>query len=341
LPFIDLVRAVGAQLIVWHHLAFYGPLAERAYAAAPTVFDWLVDYARMAVQGFLVMGGFFTARTFSRIDVVDRRCVLKTLRSRYLRIGLPYWVTLIVAVAASEVARQYMTDEAISARPSLGQIIAHVVLLHDLLDYEALSAGLWYLAIDFQLFVLTLFVLWGCQRGLSRFAEKHGMSVWQLSLFASAPIAVLSLIWFNRLSHLDEWAIYFFASYYLGLLLHEAVVSPAMTRWVVGGSMLAIGVGLVDSRPRIVVAAAVALLVLFARKTELLQRWPNSRVISYLGRSSYSLFLIHFPILLVINAWGSRYFTSSAWAVVGLLMAYAVSLMFAALLYHGVEKRLR
>lgn len=34
LKFIDMLRAVSSQLLVWHHLAFYGPLAEQAYPLA-------------------------------------------------------------------------------------------------------------------------------------------------------------------------------------------------------------------------------------------------------------------------------------------------------------------
>ena len=65
-PFLDFLRAMASQLIVWHHLAFYGPLAESVYPLAPHVFDWLMRYARMAVQVFFVLGGFFTARSLTR-----------------------------------------------------------------------------------------------------------------------------------------------------------------------------------------------------------------------------------------------------------------------------------
>ena len=50
--FIDFLRALASQLIVWHHLAFYGPLSDIAYPLAPLAIDVLYDYARMAVQVF-------------------------------------------------------------------------------------------------------------------------------------------------------------------------------------------------------------------------------------------------------------------------------------------------
>jgi peptidoglycan/LPS O-acetylase OafA/YrhL len=342
LPFLDLVRAIGASLIVLHHLAFYGPLADRAYVIAPSVFDWLVDNARMAVQVFLVMGGFFAARSISNSGAIDASRLLYKIKQRFFRISLPYWVTLAAAITANEFARLFMTNEAISARPTWAQLAAHVVLVQDLCGYEALTAGIWYLAIDFQLYVLTLLTFYTSQRLLRWFRGTDDTSAWYITLFALLPFSILSLFWFNRHSCLDCWAVYFLGSYYLGLLLHESTVNPSAIRWSIGYIVVAVAVGGVDSRPRVVVAALISLLTLLAHLTSYLQRWPRSRVVNYLGRSSYCLFLVHFPVLLVTNAWGVKYLPGSAVAAVGgLLLAYFASLVTSFILYQVVEKRFR
>ena len=64
---IDWLRAVAANLLVWHHLCFYGPLADVAYPLAPVLLDWLADPARYVVQVFLVVGGFGTAQHLARL----------------------------------------------------------------------------------------------------------------------------------------------------------------------------------------------------------------------------------------------------------------------------------
>ena len=38
------------------------------------------------------------------------------------------------------------------------------------------------------------------------------------------------------------------------------------------------------------------------RHTGLLATWPQSSVLSFLGRISYSVFLVHFPVCLLANA---------------------------------------
>ena len=51
--------------------------------------------------------------------------------------------------------------------PTLPQVVAHAFLLQSILGYEGLSAGVWYIAIDFPVFALLLGTLW-LARGIGR-----------------------------------------------------------------------------------------------------------------------------------------------------------------------------
>ena len=62
---VDALKAVSSQLIVLHHLAFYGPMSDAAHMLAPGLIGWLADYARIAVQVFLVISGFLAARSLA------------------------------------------------------------------------------------------------------------------------------------------------------------------------------------------------------------------------------------------------------------------------------------
>ena len=50
LAFIDALKAIASHFIVLHHLAFYGPMSDVANQLAPTLFSWLSQDARIAVQ---------------------------------------------------------------------------------------------------------------------------------------------------------------------------------------------------------------------------------------------------------------------------------------------------
>ena len=342
LPFLDFLRAAASQLIVWHHLSFYGPLSEHAYPAAPMILHWLMRYARMAVQVFFVLGGFFTVRSLSRGKRLGARSVGSLVWQRYRRIGVPYLATLVIAVFANALARQWLTHDAISAPPTVGQLLAHAAFLHDILGYQSLTAGIWYLAIDFQLFLLTLVLFWAVQAWLRRVNRCTLQATMGVLVGALAPLAIASLFWFNRHPKFDAWAIYFVGSYFLGIVLHELLEGRLKLSWAAVYWSLVVVAAIVDPRPRLLVAAATTVIVLLAARTGILQRWPKNPVVNYFGRISYSLFLIHFPVLLVVNAWGAQRFTGSTqMAVAGLFVAYGLSLLAAMVLYHGVESRVR
>ena len=159
LPFIDLLKVVASQLIVLHHLAFYGPMADHAAPLMPQVIDWLADPARMVVQVFLVVGGYLAALSLAP----DGRVCTPTevgsrVFERYLRLALPLALALLLAIVAAAVARHWMEHPSVPLSPGPMQFVAHLLLLQDVIGEEALSAGIWYVAIDLQLYAAL--VIW-------------------------------------------------------------------------------------------------------------------------------------------------------------------------------------
>jgi len=342
LPFLDFMRALASQCIVLHHLVFYGPLPERAQVAIPVVFDWFYHKARMAVQVFFVLGGYFTSRGLAKYKSMNARSVAKTVWARYRRIGIPYLAALAVAILANELARTWMDHEAISARPTTLQLLAHAAFLHDVLGYEALSAGIWYLAIDFQLFLLTLGLFWIARSWICKPSVAGRNQAHSVLLYLMGPLAIASLFWFNRDPNYDIWAIYFFGSYFLGIVLHSLIERSLRVGWAVAYLLLVVAAGLVDPRPRLLVAAGTAIVAYMAKRTGLLTTWPNNRLVNYFGRISYSVFLIHFPVLLLVNAWSTSHMSvSTSSALYALSVAYLLSLIAGVGLYHSVESRIR
>jgi len=335
LPFLDLLRALASQAIVWHHLAFYGPLSDSARDVAASLIDGLAQHARLAVQVFFVVSGYLTAVGLRGREPMSARQFGALLGARYRRIGLPYLGAMLLAIVANEVARHWMDHPSISARPSMGQLLAHVFLVHDLVGYEPLSAGIWYLAIDLQLVVLVGLVFW-----LSSVATGtlRGPLVGRALL---ALLGVASLFWFNRRPELDRVALYFMGAYGLGLV----------TAWVQAGSLrralfwlyaalLVLAVAL-DFRSRLLVALSTALVLSLGQHFGLLASWPRSRVLRWFASISYSLFLVHFPVSLVVSALWSSYLPKAPWlSLLGMCTSYALSMLVAVVFHYEVERRL-
>ena len=335
--FIDFLRALASQLIVWHHLAFYGPLSDIAYPLAPLAIDVLYDYARMAVQVFLVIGGFLTAQQLAHGTPVRLAALRSAVARRYRRIGLPYLATLVVAIFANALADRWMDHPSISGPPSVIQFIAHAVFAQDIFNFEALSAGIWYLAIDFQLFILSFLLVAGANFVAAKFVVFGRLSPFRVLQGLTWPLALLSLYWINRDPEFDCWALYFFGSYFFGMVLCWTIngALPRQAFWIYA---LAVALAIVvDWRPRLVVASATACLLMIAARKQFLRTWPRSPVIAYFGKISYSLFLIHFPICLLTNAWFSRWPLSPLQSFGGMVVAYLTSLLGAVAFYNFIE----
>jgi peptidoglycan/LPS O-acetylase OafA/YrhL len=341
MPLLDAVKGLACALIVGHHLARYGPLQAGASTLSPRLFEWLAEDGRLAVQVFLVIAGFLAAGSLAPDGVlrIDRP-MLRVLQ-RYGRLAMPYLAALCVSVLVAALVRPWLIDEAVPPPPGMAQLLAHGLLLQDLLGYEALSTGVWYVAIDFQLFVLALLAIGLSEALQRRWVLTPERARW-LAVGLVLALAVASLAVFNRHAALDDTALYFFGAYGLGMLVFWIGRATRRSTWrfavallmLVGAAALAL-----DWRSRIATALVTALLLAAAQRRGglTLAAWvPLVR----LGRISYSLFLIHFPVLLLVSAVVARLTPAGPWVgLFGLLATFVLSIAAAGLLYRWVESR--
>ncbi len=336
LVFIDALKAIASQLIVLHHLALYGPMSTMAHDLAPDVFEWLETYGRIAVQVFLVMGGFLAVKSLAPAGVFVGGNPLTLVWRRYLSLALPFAAALGLAILGAAVARAWMAHDSIPLAPTWPQFVSHVFLLHGLLGQESLSAGVWYVAIDFQLFALLCLTLWGAERlGLAQGIRRRApLLVWAL--------VAASLFVFNLDAGWDNWALYFFGAYGLGALAYWAAAPHRASGWLWLVAATGLAALLFDFRLRIAVALVTAVALGVSRRYGWLGRWPDVGVLAFLGKVSYSVFLVHFPVCLMVNAafvWIAP--GQAEGNALGVLLAWGASVAVGTAFYHLVEAPVR
>lgn len=335
-PTIDHLKAVACLLIVCHHLAFYGPMCDVLRTVWPGLIDWFNTYARMAVQVFLVLGGYLAAATLTPKAQRADQPFWPVVSQRFVRLSLPYSAALVLAIVVNETVRSQGFDHpSVSATPTWDSLLAHLLLLHSIGDWESISAGVWYVAIDMQLYALCWAWLWLCSR--SRARRKWGP-------IGIAIATAASLLLWNLDSQLDMWAVYFIGAYGLGMMAWWATHSATAGQrqiWVtliivLSGAALALA-----WRDRIALAAVCALALAIGAA----QPWPAAwgrrslAPLVWIGQRSYSIFLVHFPISLLVNAEVYRSWPNSVTAsAMGVGIAIAMSITSGAVLYEWTEK---
>jgi len=332
LAFIDALKALASQLIVVHHLAFYGPMSDYALPLAPNLIPWLYDYARIAVQAFLVMGGFLAVQALARDGRLTDKPVLGLIWRRYLKLVPPYLGALLLAIASAAIASRLMVHESIPEPPTLARFVAHLFLLQGILGCVGISADVWYVAIDFQLYALLLVTLWLARHTLPQ-APLAGRAL-------VIALMLASLFYFNRDDGLDNWAIYFFGAYGLGATVYWNVQRGKAPTWLGLIVALVVAALVIDFRLRIAVALTVALALGLARFSGFMENWPRLKLIDWLGQTSYSVFLVHYPVCLLVNTLFERFVPHTpAIQLFGMGVAWAASITVGALFYRQVECR--
>jgi peptidoglycan/LPS O-acetylase OafA/YrhL len=303
---IDALKVLAAQIIVLHHCVSYGELSSAAKELLPSVSAFLFDYGRYAVQIFLVMAGYLAAQSAEKAFAISHshsklsgaRLVAQLAIRRYLRLAGPFVVALLITIVCASLARQWSADEYIGQPETIAQVLAHLFLLQGVLGYDSISAGVWYVAIDWQLFTALAVVYAVFQRQMVRIGVM-------------AILIVASLLYFNRHASFENSFIYFLGSYGLGVLAYWASSLNAIQKSVnsvnAKRTLLAIAIILLISALHAVwlrnyLALGIAFLLLYAgnRPYSNPQSWL-ARVMQWASPRAYCAFLIHFAFILLVN----------------------------------------
>ena len=345
---IDLLKVLAALTIILHHLSSYGQIAEDARVFLPSIMGWLFEYGRFTVQIFLVMAGYLAAQSLTRFNhhyanaKLGSQYLLRLIINRYLRLFAPYIVALIFTIFCAWIARHWVNDEFVGETETLGQFLAHLFFLQGILGLDSISAGAWYVAIDWQLYSVLAILLF--------YFSSYQALIYLLSL-----IAVSSLLFFNRDSQYEAYFIYFLGSYTLGMLAYLANnYAVQKIRVVAKYALFALGIVIAISSfqevwGRNVLALFVAVLLLIwgntsypvLKSTDSKTKALVLRFIAWASPRSYSAFLIHFTFILLANtvyiAWGLHAHASGFIAIVLMLLVVIFSVFTANYMHRWIE----
>ena len=338
---LEAFKGLGCLFIVLHHLAFYGPMADVVAQAWPAWVGWMNAHGRLAVQVFLVCGGFLTAQSLSKQAHFSGAQLGSLVRKRYLRLAIPLLAALSLTVLVTELLRPIFDHGSLSPAPEFWQALAHVFFLQHLGGMDGLSAGVWYVAVDLQLYVSALLLMLMAQQA------HAGWPQWPLKAWLGTlwfALVAGSLWWWNRHPELEDLNLYFLGAYGLGWLAHAVrhAKFQAQAIGVVGMLLLGAVAWWLEPRWRVATACGTAMALACAPQVA----WgvgytvmPWRQGISWLSRVSYSVFVVHFAVSLVVNAVVTREWPADVWInALGMLASLILSLLAGAWLYEKVEK---
>ncbi|MDR3708090.1 MAG: acyltransferase [Capsulimonadaceae bacterium] len=344
LAFVDGIRAMAALFVVLAH-AYFEP--TDGYYAEKWINHIGLSYGHLAVDVFIVVSGFCLMLSVARRNDEFGSFVPYILR-RARRILPPYYAALGVAIlfilAAAHTYTGTVWDNSLPL--TWHTVVTHFLLVNDM-PLRGSGGGinycLWSIAVEFQLyFTLPLIAYWIVKLGnrvALTLAVVCGLAVhillpqfnsatpWYFGLFAFGAVAARETV-LGRVSQA-----YRTAAYALGIVLAIGIV-------VAGKKFFDVNEAYFDT-----LAGGAAALLMAATAQDLdVKRFALTRFLTWkplvsMGAFSYSLYLVHAPLLHAINLTVHRFASPSPVTNFGLLIVCIPGIVAIAYLFHLVFEK--
>jgi peptidoglycan/LPS O-acetylase OafA/YrhL len=304
-PWLDGIRGAAAVFVVLHHMwltAYPGFPSDNG----PWWLGWLL-YGHMAVAVFIVVSGFSLAlvpiNNGGKLPGGMRRFV----RRRAWRILPAYWAALILSIVLT--AGLIRPD---LGAASIGRTFAvHGLLLQDMVGSDTPNGALWSIAVEWQIyFVFPLILLVG------RFTRPAiAVALTAVAVLAAHTVASVGSP-FDKIDHVTPQFLALFAlgvlAVHLGTGERGAALRRPLAALALGAFAAFVALAVIEGSEWVVanffwmdllfgVGVAGALTLMYAGGAARARRLLASRIAIFLGLFSYSIYLIHDPLLSVLS----------------------------------------
>lgn len=334
---LDGLRGVAALLVLIFH-AFWNTADSqwtRDHLIEPITVG--TGFMRSGVAVFFVISGFVIAYTTRRLHDADG--AWRFIARRQIRLDPPYYAMIVVALLIE--GAQRLIPGLVYQSFDVGVVVLNMLYLQDIVGVPSVLAVAWTLCLEVQFYLLVVLVALTAGRIGRTSAIRMRMQI-GVMLGLTAASLLLSLLGVST----GPWVLGTFWMFGAGMVL-AWFVAGVIRLWLVGtvlGVLVVWGIAMslvkgADPWGGHWFAIATALLVAVLAIGGWLARSPG-RVMLYFGRISYSLYLAHLPVLIVVTGVLLKVLPDSLPArLLGILIGIAASIATAHLLHRFVEAR--
>ncbi len=357
--FLDGVRGWAALAVLLYHLRIDRPETDLVLSRIP---DWVLDAlsaGNLGVAVFFVLSGLVIAYSLranletSQSETVDLENRSNTegdrpafdavnfITRRIVRLTPPYHAAIVVALlfalgASLEGGHDYLPG---GAPFGTVRLFTHLIYAQELFGFVNFNDVFWTLSIELQFYLVFAALVFA----QDRLGRVHRPAATLPILYGVS--AAISLLWPFGLLGDDSRAVWFMPLWYSFLL---GVLIFARWRRQIPAWALVVYLVLLTVAPLVSgrngrfawVSVATTALLWIAVERKRLGRWLSDRASQFLGRVSYSLYLIHTPVLgaaLVAMAKVLGEPTAGK-QLLGIVVAVVVSLVAAEVFYRAIER---
>lgn len=335
LPPIDALRGLAAVIVIWvHNGGLFTPF--NGAAATETLVNFFFKAGLMTgVPIFFVLSGFVVAVSTASVGLWFRDVPVFLLR-RLVRLAPPYWFAIGLMIAALTVralaSRQYSVDF------SFAEMVANLFYVQGIIGVPDINVVFWTLTIELQFYLVFALAL-ATAKALETKSPQLGAIAISTFFVISCVISIAAYINLPETIKHQNFISYWF-QFLLGICSFE-ILSRRSALLIVTSIMVLVGCLVFGARQAdgfALSAVATSMFIIGLGYGKKLSSALDYKPLQVLGKISYSIYLVHVPIILVANGIRSRFYPGVAiisWAFCCFSML--LILVTALLTYHYFE----
>ncbi len=342
------IAAIGVAFF-WHYKHFNYAYFENNLAALPlySVFNWFYIYGWNLVDFFFVLSGFIFMHVYSK-NIVEEKVSGRTFFILRLSRLYPLHIMTLFIVAFLQYYRYFSGKGFFQCEINdLYHFILNLLFIQGGFFEDGLSFNgpSWSISCEIIAYILFFYVLKKFKKPIPIFVlfVFIGLSILQKQanapLFNSSNAKMLIGFFTGCLTfvlnfHLHKmnsrkknilFGIILVFTILIGLMIYKAGFIKIFGHW-----------------DRVMPLLVYPLLIISALNVFILNRFFSLKPLTYLGDLSYSIYLIHFPVqLMMVTFLPMTGFNPDYSSWTGLAIFMGITTVLASLSYHGVEKPLQ
>jgi len=323
--FVDGLRGLAALAVALLHVA-REPLSDVSPLAGS-----IVSRGTLGVWVFFVISGFVIAHTLGRVPMTLTTAGRFLVR-RMARLDPPYWASIVLTLVVAGLSAAVIPGRRLEM-PSVATIGAHLVYMQYILGIGSVSDVYWTLCLEIQFYLLLVLLIALKQRAERATTETLAMAA------VFGPVLLGSFFFAIGVLPTPQGGCFPF--------WYAFAVGGAAQRVVAGRGWGALGVAaatsliisVITGRLEGTVAAVTAVAIAIGHARGQLGTWLSWRPFQYLGRISYSLYLIHGAVGARGANLVARFFPATpGWRVVCAGIGMAMAIAAADVFWHLFER---
>ena len=333
---VDALRGLAALAVVLPHAVglFFYP--HESWLSR--LFVRLAEFGIGSVDVFFVVSGFAIAYSL-RDTTTEGFSLGRFVLRRAVRLDPPYWVALLWSGLV--VAIRARSNHQPVLLPHAGKVLAHLFYLQDILGYGQFNVVFWTLCLEFQLYLVFALMMrfvnalrTAPRESSSRTLGETDPFGWLMVAGFFVTLIVSHTVWPMR----PGWFVPFFYLFLSGSLAAWLTLGRISERLFVA-CLACMGLALL-LRPELprVLGFLTTLVLYAALRKNALHRWLSGAALQWLGRISYSIYLVHAPLVVLFLGVRTRLAPDSKLvSFLCLAGAYACTVAFASVFHVVVE----